>query len=138
MGWTLAVSKVARSRHYLKWKVVCTSDGNAMAATDLIAQTGAGINELQGSALMMVKAVPGSGDVIPDADFDFTLSDDEDDAILTITDSDKDAAEWHDASIDIGMYPAIFGKLYLAFPTAADWTSGDQCTLYFINWIEDK
>lgn len=137
MGWTLAVTRVAQARHYLKWKVVCTSDGSALSATDLVALAHtAKINSLQGSSLMAMKVSPGTGGVIPDTTINVTLTDEEDDAVFTMTGASKDAISWHDLSTDIGMYPTVFDKLSLAINDIG--ASGDQVTLYFICWIEDK
>ena len=108
-----------------------------MSATDLVALAHtAKINSLQGSSLMAMKVSPGTGGVIPDTTINVTLTDEEDDAVFTMTGASKDAISWHDLSTDIGMYPTVFDKLSLAINDIG--ASGDQVTLYFICWIEDK
>jgi len=79
---------------------------------------------------------PGAGATAPDAAFDFSIADDEGDAIYTGTDASNSAISWHDLSTDIGFYHPILKKLYIAFPTAADWTAADTVDLYFIGWLE--
>ncbi len=138
MGWTLTITRVAKARHYVKIKLVCVSDNDKMAATDLVALAKtAKINDFQGSSLMAIKADPGAA-TQPDQAWDFTIADDEGDALYTATDASYTAISWHDASTDIAMYPAVFNVLTIEFPTDADWTTGDTVTLYFILWVEDK
>lgn len=133
MAWTLAVSKVSQTRHYLKWKVVCTSDGGALSATDLVALMPADLSR-QEQALMKMKVVPGTGGVAPDTTIDITLTDDEGNSLWADTDISKDSATWHTLSADIGIHLPVFSKLYLAVNDIG--TTGDQVTLYFISWME--
>ena len=133
MAWTLAVSKVSQTRHYLKWKVVCTSDGSSMSATDLVALMPDNLKNKE-QALMKLKVSPGTGGVIPDTTINITLTDDEGDSLWADTDISKDAVTWHTLSKDVGIYIPIFSKLYLAFNDIG--TAGDQVTLYFISWME--
>jgi len=134
--WTLTPSIVARSGHYLKWKVVCTSDGNALTATDILAQTSDNyfLRQVQGSTLMIMKVSPGTGGVIPNATINIDLEDEENDDLWADTAISKDAISWHDLSADISQYPPVLINLYLVMNDIGD--SGDQVTLYFINWIE--
>lgn len=138
MAWVLTPSIVSRSRNYITWKIKCISDGNALAATDILSETYMPRDikpKIQGCAMMSVKADPGSA-TQPNQAWDFTISDADGDALLTITDISATAMSVHDMSTDIGMYPTIFDKLYIAFPTAADWTSTDAVDLTFTCWVE--
>ena len=136
-AWTLTVSGVAEAGHYIKWKVLCTGDGGALTATDLLAlMPTAVLNKVQGNTLMAMKVYPGTGGVIPDNTFDVTLSDDESDAIWASTAISKDAITWFDMSKDIKIYLPVTNKLYLTISDIG--TSGDQVTLYFITWKEDR
>ena len=133
--WTLIVSGVSEAGHYMKWKIVCTSDGEALSATNMFALSGARNLRLgQGETLMLMKVSPGTGAVIPDATIDITLSDMEEDTLWTKTTISKDAISWHDMSDDIDAYPPILGPLYLTLNDIG--TAGDQVTLYFIAWRE--
>ena len=155
MSWTLTSAVTYRRDNYIKFHISCTSDGAAMAATDLLAldpgggtgsivksktQTGRTLrDELMGVTLMILKCIPGAaGDAVPEAVWDFTLSDEESSAIYTSTDNATDAISWHDMSTDISAYPPMLDKLYLAFPTAADWDSGNTIDMYFIGWREKR
>jgi hypothetical protein len=133
MSWTLTVSKVSKTRHYLKWKVVCTSDGSSCSATDLIALMPPDLAR-QEQALMKMKVVPGTAGVAPDTTIDITLTDDEGDTLWADTGISNVANSWHTLSADIGIHLPVFSKLYLAVSDIGG--SGDQVTLYFISWME--
>ena len=133
--WTLVVSGVSEAGHYMKWKVVCTSDGDALSATNMLALPGARLLRVgQGETLMLLKVSPGTGAVIPDNTIDIILSDAEQDALWTETTISKDAISWHDMSDDIDAYIPVLGPLYLTLNDIG--TAGDQVTLYFISWRE--
>lgn len=135
--WTLTVSGVAEAGHYIKWKVLCTGDGGVLTATDLVAlMPTAVLNKVQGNTLLAIKVYPGVAGVIPDNTFDVTLSDDESHAIWASTAISKDTFTWFDMSKDIKIYPPVTGKLYLTISDIG--TAGDQVTLYFITWKEDR
>lgn len=138
--WTLTPSTVSVAGHYVKWKVVCTSDGDALSATDLIAKIKASDERLlyyvQGETLMAMKISPGLTTVAPDTTINVTLSDDEGDALFTITGASNTAISWHDLSNDVYIYIPVMNLLYLALNDIG--TSGDQVTLYFITWKESR
>lgn len=136
-AWTLTPSKVPYpSGHYIKWKVLCTGDGSALAATDILPLMPPGLLKyVLGGALMEMKVSPGIGAVIPDNTFDVTLSDEEGDALWASTGISKDVITWFDLSEDIAIFPPITGKLYLTISDIG--TTGDQVTLYFITWQEE-
>jgi len=133
--WTLTPSLVVEAGHYVKWKVVCTSNGSALSATDMIGEMAARmVRKIQGETLMAMKISPGTGAVIPNTTINITLSDDEGDALFTTTGASKDAISWHDLSDDISIFIPVTGVLKLAVNDIGD--SGDQITLYFITWRE--
>ena len=132
-AWTITPSKVSEAGNYIKWKVVCTSDGAAYSATDLLSLSTMPsrlLRKIQGETLMLMKVSPGTGGVIPDTTIDITLSDDEQDALFTKTTISKDAISWHDLSADIDAFIPLTGKLYLTINDIG--TSGDQVILYFV------
>ena len=138
-AWTITPSIVVKAGHYLKWKVIFTSDGNALSATDILSSTYMSsrmLRDIQGETLMSMKVSPGTGGVIPDTTINIILSDDESDALYTETGISKDAISWHDLSDDINMYPPVTGSLYVTFNDIGG--SGDQVTLYFITWVEEE
>ena len=132
--WTLTVSEVSQTQHYIKWKVVCTSDGEALSATDMLDLLPESLRFVQGETLMSMKVSPGTGAVIPNATIDITLSDAESDALWTDTTISKDAISWHDMSKDLPNYIPVLGALYLTMNDIGD--AGDQVTLYFTSWRE--
>lgn len=138
-AWTITPSIVTKAGHYLKWKVVLTSDNSALSATDILSSTYMSarmLRDIQGETLMTLKVSPGTGGVIPDTTINITLSDDESDALWTKTGISKDAISWHDLSADIKMYIPVTGKLYLTINDIGG--SGDQVTLYFLTWVEEE
>lgn len=133
-AWDLKISQVSEIGHYFKWKVVCTSDGGALTATDLVPLMGGIRQKVQGQTLMLMKVSPGTGSVIPNTTIDIILSDAETDALFTETTISKDAISWHDMSADINAFIPVMGGLYLTLNDIGD--AGDQVTLYFIMWRE--
>ena len=151
MAWTVTAAVTHRRGNYIKVKIACLSDNDGMAALDILTLDPAGGSgsivesttktgrtlreELEGVTLMAIKADPGTA---PDTTWDFTISDDEGDAIYISTENSTTAISWHDMSTDIAMYPPIFNKLYLTFPTDADWTANDVVDLHLIGWREAR
>lgn len=136
VDWTITPSIVSEAGHYIKWKVVLTSNGSALSATDLIGEMSSKMKgKVQGETLMLMKISPGTGGVIPNTTINIILSDDESDAVFTTTGVSKDAISWHDLSNDINAYIPVMGLLYLTLNDIGD--SGDQVTLYFISWQEE-
>ena len=135
-AWTLAPSRVSKTSHYLLWKVVCTSDGSGMAATDLVALMDAQLKTMvQGSTQMIMKVSPGTGGVAPDTTIDVTLSDAQGAAIFTHA-GYSNVADTTGISLaeDYNAYPTVYGAFYLTLNDIG--TTGDQVTLYFEAWIE--
>jgi hypothetical protein len=137
-AWTLTPSKVDRDGHYLTWKVLCTSDGSSLAATDLVALMPIGLANLARGATMMIMTVaPGADAVAPDTTIDVTLSDAQGIPIFVHAAYSNTAnTTGISLSEDFNQYPAIHSKLYLILNDIG--TAGDQVTLYFECWTEDK
>lgn len=137
-AWTLTPTLLYRAGHYMKWQVLCTSDGDALSATDLVALMSDQMQrEVQGSTLMILTVSPGTGGVIPDTTIDVTLSNDEAVAVYSET-AITEAAVTTGLSLaaDFNQYPTVFDKLYLTLSDIG--TSGDQVTLVFDCWIENE
>jgi hypothetical protein len=134
--WTLTQSMVSRTSHYILWKVLCTSDGNSLTATDIVAEMSDNMKRfVTNSTLMVMKISPGTDSVIPNTTIDIILSDAQGTAIFTHTTYSKDAETTGILlSEDYGAYPPVLEKLYLTLNDIGD--SGDQVTLYFLCWIE--
>lgn len=136
-AWTLTPSVVSRAGHYMLWKVVCTSDGNALTATDLVALMPVGLQRIiPGATMMIMKISPGTTTVAPDTTIDVTLSDAQGTAIFTGTAYSYTAATTGiSLAKDYNQYPTIYSKLYLTLNDIG--TTGDQVTLFFECWVED-
>lgn len=136
-AWTLTPSWVSIKGHYLSWKVICTSDGDALSATDLVALMPPGLKALaQGSSMMIMKVSPGLTTVAPDTTIDVTLSDAQGTAIFVHT-GYSNTADTTGISLaeDFNQYPTVHDAFYLAISDIG--SSGDQVTLYFECWVED-
>ncbi|MDD2657189.1 MAG: hypothetical protein PHD04_00825 [Candidatus Pacebacteria bacterium] len=136
VDWTLAVNKVSRAGHYLLWKVVCTSNGSSLAATDLVALMSNNLKqEIQGATEMIMTVSPGTGAVAPDTTIDVTLSNSQGTAIFTHTGYSNVAdTTGIQLSEDYNNFFTIYDKFYLTLSDIG--TAGDQVTLYFEAWIE--
>jgi len=134
-AWTIVTTVSASGGHYIKFKVVCTSDGSALTATDLVAEfeEQTSVKLVRGLTAMLLKVVPGTTTVIPNTTIDITLTDEESSELWSDTGISKDEATWHSLADDINAYPPILDKLYLAINDIGD--SGDQVTFYFHCWI---
>jgi hypothetical protein len=136
--WTLTPSLVGKAGHYLTWKVVCTSDGSSLAATNLVASMDANLKKLvQGSTMMIMKVSPGLTTVAPDTTIDVTFSDAQGTAIFVHA-AYSNVADTTGISLaeDYNQYPTVHDKFYLTLNDIG--TAGDQVTLYFECWMEDK
>lgn len=140
--WSFSVTKVARAGHYLYWKVVCTSDGNALTATNLLS-TAAPVSidpqlmgKLQGSSMLIMDVIPGTGGVIPNATINVTWSN----SLVIVYTHDafsKDAdTPGNLLSEDYNQFPPILKELNLAINDIGD--AGDQVTLAVLCWIEGE
>ena len=134
--WTLTPTLISKAGHYMQWKVVCTSDGDALSATDLVASMPEKLKQLvQGATLMVMTVSPGTGSVAPDTTIDVTLSNAQGIAVFVHT-GYSNTADTTGISLaeDFNQYPTVFGLFYLTLNDIG--TSGDQVTLYFDCWIE--
>lgn len=136
--WTLTPSIVSQAGHYLTWKVVCTSDGSSLSATDLVAQMDNNLKKLvQGSTMMIMKVSPGLTAVAPDTTINVTLSDAQGTAIFIHTAySNTEDTTGISLAEDFNQYFTVHDKFYLTLNDIG--TTGDQVTLYFECWLEDK
>jgi len=136
--WTLTPSSASKSGHYYLWKVVCTSDGSSLAATDIVPLLPASVkNIVQGSSMMVMKVSPGVGTVAPDATINVTLSDAQGTAVFSGTGYSYTADTTGISLADsFKQYPTIFDVFYLTINDIG--AAGDQVTLYFFCWLEDK
>lgn len=137
-AWTLTPSVVSRSGHYLTWKVVCTSDGSSLSATDLIAELGDRDKRLiQGATMMIMTVSPGTGSVAPDTTIDITLSNAQGIAVFVHT-GYSNTADTTGISLaeDFNQYLTAHDKFYLTLNDIG--SAGDQVTIYFECWDERK
>lgn len=135
-AWTLTPSLISKSGHYFTWKVVCTSDGNALTATDLVAKMPEGLKQLaQGGTMMIMTVSPGTGSVAPDTTIDITLSNAESIAVFVHT-GYSNTADTTGISLaeDFNQYFTVHDKFYLTINDIG--VSGDQVILYFECWDE--
>jgi hypothetical protein len=134
--WTLTPTLISKAGHYMQWKVVCTSDGDALSATDLVASMPEKLKQLvQGATLMVMTVSPGTGSVAPDTTIDVTLSNAQGIAVFVHT-GYSNTADTTGISLaeDFNQYPTVFGLFYLTLNDIG--TAGDQVTLYFDCWVE--
>jgi hypothetical protein len=134
--WTLVPVVVSRTSHYLTWKVICTSDGSSLTATDLVALMSPTLRTLvQSSSMMIMKVSPGTGSVIPDTTIDVTLSDAQGTSVFVHA-AYSNVADTTGISLaeDFNQYLPVHDKFYLTLNDIG--TAGDQVTLYFECWID--
>ena len=135
-AWVLKPSLVSIAKHYMIWKVECTSDGNALTATDLVALMEPSLRDLvQGSTLMIMTVSPGTGSVAPDTTINVSLSNSQNIVVFT-HDAYSNTADTTgiDLSEDYNQYLTVYSKFYLTLNDIG--TSGDKVTLYFDCWVE--
>lgn len=134
-AWTLTPSMLHSAGKLIKWRVVCTSDGDALTATDLIALMGNQMKfKVSGSILTVMNVYPGAGAVIPNTTINVTLTNDEGRTVYAATAFSKDAVTaGNDLSEDYSWYIPVYGYLGLALNDIGD--SGDQVTLEFEAYI---
>jgi len=137
MSWTLVPSIVEASRNYIKWKIKCTSDASALAATNVFSETYMPRDlkaKLEGLTYMRMKIDPVPDAVSLETTLNVIISDSEGDALYTTTGNSASAISWHDLSTDISAYPVALQRLYLTFNDLG--AAGNVFDLYFICWRE--
>jgi len=139
--WTIDTTVSANSAHWIKFKVVCTSDGDSLTATDLVAEFEEQVSSkfVQGLTAIWLRVIPGTGDEIPNTTINITLTDEEEETLWSETGISKDASTTHllytsTNGDSIGMWPPILDKFYLTINDIGD--EDDTVTLYFHCWIE--
>ena len=129
-----------------------TANSRAGTAVDITAAAGGGTHTLtfsgellrqitdgnlkkliQGSTLMEMKVVPGTGSVIPDTTINLDIEDRDNSNLWSKTAMSKDAESRHKLWEDIGTFLPVMDKLYLVLNDIG--TAGDQVTLHFMAWI---
>jgi len=139
-AWTLSASDVSTTMdgHIFRWKILCTSDGSALSATNILASTVMDRklkSKIQSSLLMIMDVEPGTGSVVPNTTIDITLSNAEGDSIYATTAVSKAAnTTGLNLSEDWNQFLPVHEIFYLTLNDIGD--SGDQVTLYFTGWIE--
>lgn len=146
-AWTLEIIEegyTAKSSIY-RWTIRCTSDGNALSATDILSTTNViglsqdMVDKMRSSLPMVLAVIPGTGGVALDTTIDITLgwsgsvaqySHAAFPATFDVDSSFGNLAE------DWEQYFSIGQSLYLTISDIG--TSGDQVTLYFEAWVEGK
>ena len=108
--WTLTPTLISKAGHYMQWKVVCTSDGNSLSATDIVALMPENLKRVvQGASLMVMTVSPGTGSVAPDTTIDITLSNAQGIAVFVHT-GYSNTADTTGISLaeDFNQYPTVF------------------------------
>ena len=139
-AWTLVPAEVGHTtdRHMFRWKITCTSDGSALAITDLLALMPASPlrREVKRSMLMIMDIDPGDGSVAPNDAFTVTISNAEAMSVFATTTGDAETTiTGIDMSEDWNQYIPVHEFLYLTITDLGD--SGDQVTIYIEGWIPE-
>ena len=137
-AWTLSVDyakKVTPANNYIVVKVIGTSDGSALSATDIMALIGSTSSITDGSMIFLY-VDPGTGGVAPNNTINITLTNNFDQELWAQTGISYTAGSWHKLWEDIGSFPPLLDQLKLAINDIGD--SGDQVTLYFYIWREKQ
>lgn len=135
--WTIGVSVADVKGHYVIYKLLCTSDGDSLTATDFVAlMSDQDRRHMERGATMMVMNVdPGTGGVAPDATIDVTFTDITGIAVYAETTLSNVAdTVGKDLSADLNQYPVMTTKMYITLNDIG--ASGDQVTFYLICWVE--
>ncbi|MCK9244137.1 MAG: hypothetical protein M0R34_03340 [Candidatus Marinimicrobia bacterium] len=138
VDWTLTPSLVSKSGNYFTWKVVCTSNGSSLSATDLVALMPEGLKKaVQGGTMMIMTVSPGTTTVAPDTTIDITLSNAQGIAVFVHT-GYSNTADTTGISLaeDFNQYLTVHDKFYLTLNDIG--SAGDQVTIYFECWDERR
>jgi len=138
-AWTLVPSAVGHTtdRHMFRWKVECTSDGAALAITDLLALMPDNLRrEVQRSLLMIMDIDPGDTGGEPDVAFTVTISNAEAMSVFATTTSDATTTVTGiDMSEDWNQYIPVHERLYLTITDIG--AAADAVTIYIEGWIPE-
>lgn len=151
-AWTLKVKDLGykMDNHIYSFEILCTSDGSAMSATDLLGISVAGVPNVDGMTyeirkkimqcmLMVMTVDPGTGGVAPDTTIDITLgelSGKPQYSHATFPATFDVASSYGKLYEDFGQYIPVGATLYATISDIG--TAGDQVTLRFDGWVEDK
>lgn len=132
-AWTIDISVTDVKGNYVIYKVLCTSNGDALPATDIVALMNTEEYEyIKAGAVGLVLSVsPGAGGVAPDTEIDIVFTDINgvtvfDEADFSYTEDTSGVPLWW----DWWSYPVITTKFYLALNDIG--ADGDQVTLYLL------
>jgi hypothetical protein len=150
-AWTLKIvdQGTRMDGHIFNFDIICTSDGSAMSATDIFGKTAGVFNvsdmteefkhKIQRSMPMTMRVVPGTGGVVPDTTIDITLYD-ADGNIDYYKDALPATYNYDTSNVSLHTYKkqylTVGEKRYIAISDIG--SVGDQVTLKFECWIEDK
>ena len=136
-AWTIDVSLADVKGNYVVYKVECTSDGNALTATNLVALMNQDewVYVQRGAALLFMNTVPGTGGTAPNATIDVTLTDIASQAVFAITAISNVANTAGTELYSVtGTYPVITTAFYLTLNDIGD--AADSVTFYIYCWVE--
>ena len=136
-AWTIDVSLADVKGNYVVYKVACTSDGNALTATDLVALMNQEeqVYVQRGAALLFMNTVPGTGAAAPTATIDITFTDVVSQAVFATTAISNVANTVGTKLYTVtGSYPIITSAFYLALNDIGD--AADSVTFYIYCWVE--
>jgi hypothetical protein len=135
--WTITPSVLDVKGHYVYLKILCTSNGSSLSATDIVPLMSLEDRKWveKGMTAMVMNVDPGTGGVAPDATINVTFTDIAGIAVYAVTTlSNVTDTVGKDLSEDLSQFPVITSKFYLTLNDIGD--SGDQVTLLLLCWVE--